>query len=75
MAKQKNEKDTESFEYNYKRLQDIVDKLESEVDDASLDKIMEYYQEGLKLINSCRSKLKDAELKIEKINSEFNNSK
>jgi exodeoxyribonuclease VII small subunit len=73
MAKQpKDKNDTESFEYNYKRLQDIVNKLESEVDDTSLDKIMEYYQEGLKLINSCRSKLKDAELKIEKINSEFN---
>ncbi|HCA42345.1 MAG TPA: exodeoxyribonuclease VII small subunit [Bacteroidetes bacterium] len=65
--------DNESFEFNYKKLEKIMQKLESELDETSLDELMKNYQEGLKLINICRKKLKEAELKIEKINSEYNN--
>lgn len=65
--------ENESFEFNYKKLERIMQKLESELDETSLDELMKYYQEGLKLINICRKKLKDAELKIQKINSEYNN--
>jgi exodeoxyribonuclease VII small subunit len=59
-----------SFEYSYKRLEEILDKLENEVNDASLDEIINYYQEGLKLLKICRKKLSETELQIEKINTE-----
>ncbi|MBM4158751.1 MAG: exodeoxyribonuclease VII small subunit [Ignavibacteria bacterium] len=62
----------DSFEYNYKRLEEIMEKLESNIEEYSLDDIMKYYQEGLKLIKICRKKLEDAELKIEKINADEN---
>ncbi|HRE41662.1 MAG TPA: exodeoxyribonuclease VII small subunit [Ignavibacteria bacterium] len=64
--------ENENFEFNYKKLEKIMSKLESEIDETSLDELMKNYQEGLKLINICRQKLKEAELKIEKINSEYN---
>lgn len=48
-----------------------MEKLEHDAEDSSLDDIIKQYQEGLQLLNICRTKLKEAELKIEKINSEF----
>ncbi|HMS63686.1 MAG TPA: exodeoxyribonuclease VII small subunit [Ignavibacteria bacterium] len=62
-----------SFQNSFKRLEDILDKLENEVEDSSLEEIIKYYQEGLKLLKDCRDKLNDAELKIEKISTEENN--
>ena len=62
--------DIGSFEQSYKRLEEILDLLETDIEDISLDNLMKYYQEGLQLLKICRKKLSDAELKIEKINAE-----
>ncbi len=68
MAKKKAEQN--SFEYSYKRLEEILEKLENQDEENSLEDILNYYQEGLKLLKICRQKLSEAELKIEKINTE-----
>ena len=68
MAKKKEEQN--SFEYSYKRLEEILEKLENQGELNSLEDILNYYQEGLKLLKICRQKLSEAELKIEKINAE-----
>jgi exodeoxyribonuclease VII small subunit len=62
--------DEVSFESSFKRLEDILDKLENEIDDTSLEEIMSYYQEGLELLKHCRVKLNETEIKIEKIKSD-----
>ncbi len=66
MAKEK--VNTESFEYSFKKLEKILGDLEENIEEKSLDQIIENYQEGLKLLKVCRDKLSEAELKIEKIN-------
>ncbi len=68
MTKKKSDKN--SFEYSYKRLEEILEKLENHDEENSLEDILNYYQEGLKLLKICRQKLSEAELKIEKINTE-----
>lgn len=62
--------DEQSFEKSFKKLEEILNKLENEVEDYSLEEIIKNYQEGLQLLKTCRSKLTEAELKIEKINTE-----
>jgi exodeoxyribonuclease VII small subunit len=66
----KKKTDINSFEYSYNRLEEILNILENQLEETSLEDILKYYQEGLKLLKMCRNKLSDAELKIEKINSE-----
>ena len=66
MAKEK--VNTDSFEYSFRKLEKILNDLEENIEQKSLDSIIENYQEGLKLLKICRDKLSDAELKIEKIN-------
>jgi len=66
-------KNKNTFQTSFKRLEDILGKLENEVEDSSLEEIIKYYQEGLKLLKECRDKLSEAELKIEKISTEENN--
>ena len=66
----KKKSDIDSFEYSYRRLEEILSILENQIEETSLDDILNYYQEGLKLLKICRTKLNEAELKIEKINSE-----
>lgn len=66
------EKKTAGFQDSFKRLEEILEKLENEVEDSSLEEIIKYYQEGLKLLKECRDKLSEAELKIEKISTEEN---
>lgn len=74
MKKKESEtKEKNTFQNSFKRLEDILNKLENEVDDSSLEEIIKYYQEGLKLLKDCRDKLNEAELKIEKISTEENN--
>lgn len=68
MAKSK--EDTTSFEYSFKKLQSIMESLDDSTEETSLDELIKNYQEGLQLIKSCRDKLNEAELKIEKINTE-----
>jgi len=69
----KKKQDSNTFEYNFKKLEEILSKFENSIEESSLDEILENYQEGLKLLKICRNKLKDAELSIEKINMESKN--
>jgi exodeoxyribonuclease VII small subunit len=66
-------KEKNTFKNSFKRLEEILEKLENEVGDSSLEEIIKYYEEGLKLLKECRDKLNEAELKIEKIGTEENN--
>ena len=62
-----------TFEENLKKLEDIVDKLESgEID---LEKSVELYEKGMILKNNCEEKLKKIELQIKKIKLENNQIK
>ena len=62
-----------TFEQNLKKLEDIVDKLESgEID---LEKSVELYEKGMILKNNCEEKLKKIELQIKKIKLENNQIK
>lgn len=74
MKKKESEvKEKNTFKTSFKRLEEILEKLENEVEDSSLEEIIKYYEEGLKLLKECRDKLNEAELKIEKIGTEENN--
>jgi exodeoxyribonuclease VII small subunit len=75
LKKQKEEtgENNNAFEYSFKRLEEILNKLETEVEDYSLEEIIKYYQEGLTLLKVCRTRLSEAELKIEKISTEQEN--
>ncbi len=64
------EKDSTSFEHSFKKLEDILYKLENEQDNSSLEETIKFYEEGLKLLKVCRNKLEEAELRIEKISAE-----
>ena len=66
MAKKTNE---EKFEAAYNKLEKILDDLESNIENKSLDEVIKAYQEGLRLIKICKEKIEEAELKIEKINT------
>ena len=62
-----------TFEENLKKLEDIIDKLESgEID---LEKSVELYEKGMILKNNCEEKLKKVELQIKKIKIENNQIK
>ncbi len=62
-----------NFGHSLKRLEEILYSLENEVEDSSLEEIIKYYQEGLHLLRVCRTKLSEAELRIEKISTEEEN--
>lgn len=59
-----------SFENAMKRLEEIVDYLES--GNISLEQALEAYSEGVKLSLYCNSKLEEAEGKMIKIMNENN---
>ena len=63
------EKDN-NFEANLKKLELIVDKLES--GDVGLEKSVQLYEEGMKIKKLCDKKLKDIEMQIKKIKIEDN---
>ena len=59
-----------TFEENLKKLENIVDQLESgEID---IEKSVELYEKGMLLKNNCEAKLKKVELQIKKIKMENN---
>ena len=58
MAKKK----TVDFEKSMKRLEEIVDQLEGE--SASLEESLKLFEEGMKLTETCRGMLEEAEEKI-----------
>ena len=62
-----------SFEENMKKLEEIVEKLES--GDIDLDKSVELYEKGMVLKNNCEEKLKKVELQIKKIKLQSNKIK
>ncbi|MBK8982369.1 MAG: exodeoxyribonuclease VII small subunit [Ignavibacteria bacterium] len=68
MAKKKVIEDT--FGSSYKKLEVILAQLETEIEDHSLEEIIEKYQEAINLLKVCRKKLEEAELKIEKLSTE-----
>ena len=59
-----------SFESNLKKLENIVDKLES--GEIGLEDSVKLYEEGMKIKNICDKKLKDIEMQIKKIKVEDN---
>ena len=65
----KKEKDN-NFEANLKKLEVIVDKLES--GDIGLEESVKLYEEGMRIKKICDKKLKDIEMQIKKIKIEDN---
>ena len=63
------EKDN-NFESNLKKLEVIVDKLES--GDMGIEESVKLYEEGMKIKKICDNKLKDIEMQIKKIMIEDN---
>jgi exodeoxyribonuclease VII small subunit len=53
------------FEEAMKRLEAIVDAMESE--DLALETLLSRYEEGMKLARVCQAKIADAELKIQQL--------
>ena len=60
----KKEKET-TFEENLKKLEDIVDQLES--GQIDLEESVELYKKGMLLKNQCEEKLKKVEIQIKKL--------
>ncbi len=54
-----------SFETSLKKLEEIVEQLES--GNIDLEKSVELYEKGIELKNICEDKLKKVELQIKKI--------
>ena len=63
------EKDN-NFEANLKKLEVIVDKLES--GDIGLEESVKLYEEGMRIKKICDKKIKDIEMQIKKIKIEDN---
>ena len=59
-----------NFESNLKKLEAIVDKLET--GDIGLEESVKLYEEGMKIKKICDKKLKDIEMQIKKIKIEDN---
>jgi len=53
------------FEEAMKRLESIVDAMESA--DLTLETLLSQYEEGMKLARVCQAKIADAELKIQQL--------
>lgn len=62
-----------TFEENLKKLEDIVEQLES--GEINLEKSVELYEKGMILKNNCQEKLKKVEIQIKKIKVENNQIK
>lgn len=62
-------KKNKSFEESLKRLQEISEILES--DEASLEDSIKLYEEGITLSKNCYNLLNDADLKVEKLNTQL----
>ena len=54
-----------TFEQSMKRLEEIIDNLES--GNVELENAINLYTEGIKLQEHCKNKLENAKLRIEKI--------
>ena len=56
---------TPQFEEALKKLEDIVETMET--DDLPLETLLARYEEGSKLVKVCQDKLAEAELKIQQL--------
>ncbi len=54
-----------SFEETLQRLETIVEKMES--GEATLEKSLDWFEEGMELIKSCRDELEQAEQKVQEL--------
>ena len=59
-----------NFEETLKKLEAIVDQLES--GDVDLEKSVQLYEEGMRLKKICEEKLKNVEMQIKKIKTDNN---
>ena len=57
-----------TFEQNFKKLEDIVEKLENE--EISIDEALTFYEQGINLSKLCIKKLEDARQKVEVLSKE-----
>ena len=62
--------DKMTFEEAYTRLSEIS--AEMDKSDLPLETAVNLYSEAVKLVDSCKKEIKDAKLKIEKINNSGN---
>lgn len=62
MAKKNSSKDPTTFETSLKKLESIVEALES--GDIALDETLLKFEEGMKLVEFCHTKLDEAEKKL-----------
>ena len=69
----KKDKKSKSFEDSIDRLENLV--LEMESGKNNLEKSMELFEEGMKLINDCQEQLKKVEIRIEKFSKKRQNNK
>ena len=65
MSPKKQEEPKPSFEESLEQLETIVESMES--GDTPLDELIEKFEAGTKHLKNCQTRLKDAELKIEKL--------
>ncbi len=68
MSKIAKPKESLAFEESLKRLEEIVDVLET--GNASLEESVKLYEEGMTLAKSCMTRLNEAKLKLKKIQKE-----
>lgn len=54
---------TEKFETSLKKLEEVVHKLEE--GDLSLEDSLKFFEEGMKLVKTCETRLNDVQKKIE----------
>ena len=50
------------LEENFKKLEEIIDKLEN--DETSLDESFKIYEQGMELVNECNNELDKVEKKL-----------
>lgn len=67
-AKSGKQADGQSFEASLKRLEAIVESLES--GEVPLEKAMELYEEGIRLSKLCGEKLRATELRLKKLSKD-----
>lgn len=58
-------KEAPSFEAALKKLEDIVEAMEA--GDLPLEAMLARFEEGVRLVKTCQTKLEEAELKIQKL--------
>ncbi|NBB79710.1 MAG: exodeoxyribonuclease VII small subunit [Verrucomicrobia bacterium] len=66
MPAKEEEEETPSFEASLERLESLIQAMEN--GDIPLADLVAKFEEGSKLLKTCQSQLKQAELKIEQLN-------